>query len=191
MPKRDGNGIIFGSLSAADDGAERTTSRARAGELQHDRPTIVWQPRRRRFSPVERAHYTLRGRATDHRPISCRQRGRLAESFAGGISSSLTGRNHFVGSLAGGHLTDGPTLLPPADVTKPGWRPPNPDDGPRPLGDRQLLTMDASYNVLESVPQQGKAAPAHMLNPDAGSSQDRIFPVKQFFDFVDCTKGGN
>src|SRR3712207_9425205 len=35
-------------------------------------------------------------------------------------------------------------------VTAPGWRPPSPDGGPRPYGDRQLLSMDAAYNIMRS-----------------------------------------
>lgn len=72
-------------------------------------------------------------------------------------------------------------------VTTPGWRPPNPDGGPRPHGNRQLLSLDSDYTVLDRVPRRGGPAPAHMLIPNAGSSGDTAFPSKQFFDLVGCS----
>ena len=105
------------------------------------------------------------------------------------IHSKKTGQTTWWVPWQGG--TDGRTnIASTTDVTRRDWRPPNPDDGPRPLGDRQFLTTDSSYNIMEGVPQRGKPAPAHMLNPDAGSSRDEVFPVKQFFDFVGCSGNG-
>ena len=78
-------------------------------------------------------------------------------------------------------------LASTTDVTARDWRPPNPDGGPRPLGDRSYVGMDADYNVLEDVPHRGGLAPAHMLIPDAGSSRDPVFLAKQFFDLVSCS----
>lgn len=74
------------------------------------------------------------------------------------------------------------------DVTAPDWRPPNPDGGPRPNGNRHFLGMDADYNIIDGVPRKGQHAPAHMLIPNAGSSKDQVFTTKQFFDMVSCSK---
>lgn len=76
------------------------------------------------------------------------------------------------------------------DVTARGWRPPNPEGGPRPHGDRRFLAVDADYTVLDGVPARGDPAPAHMLVPDGGGSKDQIFTTKQFFDLVNCSGGG-
>lgn len=141
--------------------------------------------------PAERARYVLRGRPD----ISAYFRGvdsgdDWPSRLALAIHSNKTGRTTWWIPWQGG--TDGRTnIASTTDVTRPDWRPPNPDGGPRPLGDRQLLTTDASYKIMEGIPQRGKAAPAHMLNPDAGSSRDDVFPVKQFFDLVGCTKNGS
>jgi hypothetical protein len=72
------------------------------------------------------------------------------------------------------------------DVTKPGWSPPNPDGGPRPHGDRQYVGTDGAYNVIDDIPRSGSIAPVHMLFPNSASAHDTAFPVKQFFDLVDC-----
>jgi hypothetical protein len=75
-------------------------------------------------------------------------------------------------------------------VTEADWQPPNPDGGPRPLGNRELLSMDSDYNVMNRVPEAGRPAPAHMLIPHAGSSNDPVFTSKQFFDLVSCSTTG-
>jgi hypothetical protein len=72
-------------------------------------------------------------------------------------------------------------------VTDAGWRPPDPDGGPRPHGNRELLSMDSAYNVLDRVPEAGRAAPAHMLISNSGSSSDPVFTSRQFFDLVGCS----
>jgi len=82
-------------------------------------------------------------------------------------------------------------LASTTDVTANGWQPPDPDGGPRPLGNREYLGMDAYYNVINDVPYLGKAAPVHILIPEAGSSHERTFPEKQFFDLVSCSEAGN
>lgn len=74
------------------------------------------------------------------------------------------------------------------DPTTKDWKPPAPDGGPRPLGDRQYLGMDADYDVINDIPHRGKPAPAHSLIPEAGSSHDHTFPEKQFFDLVRCSE---
>ena len=141
--------------------------------------------------PAERAHYVLRGRPDVTAYFRAVESGKdWPSQLALAISSSKTGKTTWWVPWQGG--TDARTnIASTTDVTRSGWRPPNPDDGPRPLGDRQFLTMDATYNIMEGVPQRGMAAPMHMLNPDAGSSRDEVFPVKQFFDFVGCSKEGS
>lgn len=77
------------------------------------------------------------------------------------------------------------------DVTARDWRPPNPDGGPRPFGNRQYLGTDAHYNIIGTIPHRGQPAPIHMLIPDAGSAHDEAFPAKQFFDLVGCSRHSN
>ena len=72
------------------------------------------------------------------------------------------------------------------DVTKRRWRPPNPDDGPRPYGNRQYLGTDGAYNIVSGWLHRGTIAPAHMLFPDSAGSHDIVLPAKQFFDLVSC-----
>ena len=141
--------------------------------------------------PAARAHYVLRGRPDISAYFRAVESGKdWPSQLALAIGSSKTGKVTWWVPWQGG--TDGRTnIASTTDVTRSGWRPPNPDGGPRPLGDRQLLTLDAVYDIMEGVPQRGKAAPVHMLNPDAGSSRDEVFPVKQFFDFVGCSKEGS
>ena len=141
--------------------------------------------------PAERAHYALRGQPQITAYFRAVDSGdEWPSHLALAITSKVTGEVTWWLPWQGG--TNGRTnIASTTDATKAGWRPPNPDGGPRPLGDRQFLTTDESYNFLGSIPRQGKTAPAHMLNPDAGSSQDRIFPIKQFFDFMSCAKDGS
>lgn len=72
------------------------------------------------------------------------------------------------------------------DVGAQDWHPPSPDGGPRPNGDHQLLTTDASYTFIDHAPRKGDTAPAHILVPDAGP-KDPAFPTTQFFDFAGCS----
>ncbi|KGK56462.1 hypothetical protein NC00_17970 [Xanthomonas cannabis pv. phaseoli] len=84
-------------------------------------------------------------------------------------------------------------LASTTDVTAPGWQAPDPDGGPRPLGDISYLGTDADYRVLSEVPRLGSAAPAHVLLQDlrealwyrTGPAQ-RQAVATQFFDLVGC-----
>lgn len=78
-------------------------------------------------------------------------------------------------------------LASTTEIDARNWRPPNPDDGPRPFGDREFIGTNATYDVLGDIPRGGKLAPAHMLIPNAGGSHDAIFVTKQFFDPVRCS----
>jgi hypothetical protein len=140
--------------------------------------------------PAERAHYVLRGwpdvtayfRAVDSGDA-------WPSQLALAIHSKESGKTTWWVPWQGG--TDGRTnIASTTDVLKPDWRPPNPDDGPRPHGDRLFITTDAAYKIMGGIPRRGEAAPVHMLNPNAGGSRDDIFPVRQFFDLVRCSRSG-
>ncbi|MDR6113661.1 MULTISPECIES: hypothetical protein [unclassified Sphingomonas] len=83
-------------------------------------------------------------------------------------------------------------LASTTDVTRPGWHPPSPDGGPRPLGDMAYVGTTATYDVIESVPRRGGAAPAHILLPGLGDAAwhgdtgQRDRAATQFFDLVGC-----
>lgn len=141
--------------------------------------------------PVEGARYVLRGHSEITAIFRAVESGSEWPSrLALIIHSSRTGKTTWWVPWQGG--TDGRTnIASTTDVTRKDWRPPDPDGGPRPLGDRQLLTTDKFYNILKAVPRRGVPAPAHMLNPDAGSSRDEVFPERQFFDLVGCPKSGS
>jgi len=79
------------------------------------------------------------------------------------------------------------------NASAPGWRPPNPDGGPRPLGDVQFIATDSAYKLLNHVPVRGGKAPAHFLIPDLREalwyrtpSDARDYTARQFFDLVSC-----
>jgi hypothetical protein len=136
--------------------------------------------------PVERAHYVLR-----HNP-NVTAHFRTVDSFpdwpsglALAVHHTSSGKTFWWLPWLGG--TDGlQNVASTEDVTKRGWRPPNPDDGPRPHGNRQYLGTDAGYNILSGWLHRGAIAPVHMLFPDSASAHDTVFPTKQFFDLVNC-----
>lgn len=141
--------------------------------------------------PVENAHYALR-----HAPdISARFRAvDSGPNWPSHVAFEVSDRGHHETSWwlpwLGG--TDNlQNLASTTDVTVRGWHPPDPDGGPRPLGDREYLGTDADYNVINDVPHRGQPAPVHILIPEAGSSHDRAFPSKQFFDLVSCSDTDN
>lgn len=136
--------------------------------------------------PVERAHYVLRHnpkvtasfRTVDSGPD-------WPSGLALAVHHQDTGKTFWWLPWLGG--TDGLRhMASTQDVTKRGWRPPNPDDGPRPYGDRQYLGTDAAYNILSGWLHRGAVAPVHMLFPKSASARDKVFPTKQFFDLVSC-----
>ena len=109
--------------------------------------------------------------------------------LAWGVHSKKTGKTSWWLPWNGGS-DNLQNIASTTDVAAEDWRPPNPDGGPRPLGNREFLSMDANYNIIDEIPQRGRLAPAHILIPDAGSSQDRVFVAKQFFDLASCTGTG-
>lgn len=140
--------------------------------------------------PTERAQYSLRGRPDISASFRSIESGKDWPSHVAlAIRSGATGKTTWWLPWQGG--TDGRTnIAVTTDVTMPDWAPPSPDDGPRPFGDRQFIATDSNYTVMGGVPRLGEPAPAHMLNPEAGGSGDYIFPVKQFFGFVGCSRSG-
>lgn len=86
-------------------------------------------------------------------------------------------------------------LASTTDVDAPSWKPPNPDNGPRPLGDFDYIATDARYNIIDSIPHRGGFAPAHILIPRLGDAlghqvadlNPRDRAPKQFFDLVGCS----
>lgn len=149
--------------------------------------------------PVERAEYRLRDQPATSLRFIARDTG---PDWPSGLLARIdvAGSGHRYWWLPWNGGSDGQQhLASTRDPDSPGWVPPGLDgDGKaRPLGDVDYIATDAAYRVLESVPKQGEAAPAHSLLPgldealwyrrDAAdaASGDRV--VRQFFDFSGCT----
>jgi hypothetical protein len=140
--------------------------------------------------PVERAHYTLRtmpSLTASFNDVPIDEDWRAGVAF--GIRSSSSGRTYWFLPANG----DPDILASTTDIAKPNWRPPSPDGGIRPLGDMQLLTFDADYNVLDDIPRRDAPAPAHILIPDLREAfwyrtpgDKREGSAKQFFDLTGC-----
>ena len=120
--------------------------------------------------------------------------GRLAEPPGLEDSHGEDRQNILVPALAGG-TDDLQNLASTTDVTAPGWKPPDPDDGPRPLGDLDYIATDAGYTIIDDIPRRRGIAPAHILIPQLGDRLWHQWPnveprdgaPKQFFDLVACT----
>jgi hypothetical protein len=137
--------------------------------------------------PAEEAHYVLR-----HSPDVSADFRRVESgpdwpsNLAMAVRFSRSGRTSWWLPWNGG--TDGlQNIASTTDVGASGWRPPDPDDGPRPYGNREFLSTDADYNVIDHVPRAGEPAPAHILIPNGGGAGDTIFQTKQFFDLAGCS----
>lgn len=136
--------------------------------------------------PVERAHYVLRNNpeiSADFRAIAS------TPDWPSGLALAVHGKSGETSWwLPWNGGTDGlQHVASTVDVESDGWKPPSPDGGPRPFGDRQYLGTDAAYTVIDHVPHKGEMAPAHMLFPDSAGSRDTVFPQKQYFDFANCS----
>ena len=109
------------------------------------------------------------------------------------IHLARSGRSYWFLPWPGG-TDDLQHLASTTDVDAPGWRPPSPDGGPRPLGDIDYIATDAQYRVIDGIPQRGGIAPAHILLPNLGDHLWHQSPIveprdaapKQFFDLVSC-----
>ena len=148
---------------------------------------------------VEHAHYSLRnapGITADFRAVGVTDRRSPTDDWpshlALGIRLTKTNRTYWFLPEPDGtaHLQH---FASTTDVTAPGWKPPNPDGGPRPLGEIDYIATDANYRVIDAVPRLGDIAPAHMLFADLGEvlwyrtpSNRRDGAPKQFFDLVSC-----
>lgn len=149
---------------------------------------------------VEQARYSMRT-APD---ITASFRDVNTKRAAGGIDdwpSHLAFRIHMAKTNrtywflpAPGGTNDLQYLVSTTDLDAPGWKPPNPDGGPRPLGDFDYIATDADYNVIDHIPLRGGPAPAHILVPELGDRLWHQSPIieprdgapKQFFDLVEC-----
>ena len=84
-------------------------------------------------------------------------------------------------------------MISTTDVTAPGWAPPDPDGGVRPLGDMHYLAADAALKFDPLAPRQGAPAPAYVLLPDLAEKlwygqrdgAKEAAPTA-FFKFKDC-----
>ncbi|WP_230582153.1 hypothetical protein [Xanthomonas arboricola] len=139
------------------------------------------------------AHYVLRDhpdmRAEFHQVASGPQ---WPSHLALRVHSTSSGRDAWFLPWNGG--SDGSQhMASTTDVTAPGWHAPDPEGGPRPLGDVSYIGTDVDYRVFSEVPRLGAPAPAHFLLPDlreavwyrAGSEQ-RLDIARQFFDLNGC-----
>jgi hypothetical protein len=148
---------------------------------------------------VEQAHYVLRTAPDITAGFQDTNTRRAADSIddwpshlAFRIHLAKPGRTYWFLPWSGG--TDGQQhLASTTDVNAPNWTPPNPDGGPRPIGDIDYLATDAEYAVINSIPHRGGAAPAHILLPNLGEAlwyrtpaDQRDSAPKQFFDLVGC-----
>jgi len=140
--------------------------------------------------PVEQAHYVLRhtpGVTAYFRPVDSGPD--WPSHVALGVHYEASGATFWWLPWNGG--SNGlQNIASTEDVTVKGWRPPSPDGGPRPYGDRHYIGTDGTYKLINHVPKLGDAAPAHMLFPNSGGSRDVAFRNRQFFDLVGCREGG-
>lgn len=143
--------------------------------------------------PVERARYALRGDpALTARFVAVASGPAWPSQLALRLQSARSGRSDWFLPADGG--SDARQLLASTtDPTVPGWRPPDPDGGPRPLGDAEYIGTDAGYSLLDRVPRRGGEAPAHFLLPELrellwyrAAPERREASARQFFDLVDC-----
>ena len=141
--------------------------------------------------PVEQARYALRTEPT----VSARfMRLESGADWPQGLALRLDfhGRREWFLPWNGG--TDGrQNISSTLDPTRPGWAPPSPDGGPRPLGDFEYIGLDETYRLLTSAPTRGETAPAHFLIPHLDdalrhppSDRPRDSIPRQFFDLVAC-----
>ncbi|WP_369936290.1 hypothetical protein [Xanthomonas tesorieronis] len=143
---------------------------------------------------VDRARYALRGDpALTARFVVVESGAAWPTHLALRLQSARSGRAHWFLPADGG--SDGRQLL--ASITDPtvsGWRPPDPDGGPRPLGDAEYIGADADYTLLDRAPRRGDEAPVHFLLPELREllwyrtpADQRERSARQFFDKVGCS----
>jgi hypothetical protein len=141
---------------------------------------------------IEHAHYQLRTQPTVTADFLDRNTGRdWPSNLVMRLHIGATGRTYWWIPWNGG--TDGQqNLASTTDVMRPGWRPPNPDGGPRPRGDADFILTDAHYKVWNHVPTRGGEPPAHFFISQLSdalwhsSPEPRDSVARQFFDLVAC-----
>ncbi|WP_243847698.1 hypothetical protein [Xanthomonas euroxanthea] len=142
---------------------------------------------------VENARYVLRDDAdTQARFLAVASGPHWPAQVALRVHSSRTGGDAWFLPWSGGS-DDSQHMASTADVTAPGWQAPDPDGGPRPLGDVDYIGTDATYRVLSELPRAGMPAPAHFLLPDLrealwyrAAPAQRQAIARQFFDLDSC-----
>jgi hypothetical protein len=145
--------------------------------------------------PIENAHYALRNQPSitaDFRDVNSGRE--WPSQLVMSLHDKATGRTYWWVPWNGG--TNGQqNLASTTDGSVPGWQPPNPDDGPRPLGDVSFIATDAQYGLWDHVPVRGGPAPAHFLIPDLREAlwyrtppDAREGTVREFFDLVSCSR---
>lgn len=141
--------------------------------------------------PAEKAVYALRTEPGVTARFEAVER---AADWPSGLALRIDSHGHRYWFLPWAGGTDGAqNLASTQDPTRPGWTPPSPDGGPRPLGNLQYLGFDATYRLFETLPERGKPAPVHVLLPTLDdalrhpkSDQPRDSIPRQFFDLVAC-----
>ena len=142
---------------------------------------------------IEHAHYALRTQPSVTATFIDRETGRdWPSSVVMRLHIGVSGRTYWWVPWNGG--TNGrQNLASTTDASVQGWRPPNPDDGPRPVGDVEFIATNADYELWDHVPARGGPAPAHFLIPDLREALWYRTPVdardgtaRQFFDLVAC-----
>jgi hypothetical protein len=113
--------------------------------------------------PIERAHYTYSA-------------GQGAASFAvlddlTGYVSKLSIHLQLAGKRDLWFLFDAGSaryisLISVTDPRMPGWLPPDPDGGKRPIAAQKFFAWNDDLKIYEDVPQAGTRAPKFILIPD-------------------------
>ena len=148
-----------------------------------------------RFCNVENAHYALRTQPSVTASFRDVDSGRdWPSGLAMRLHIGATGRSFWFLPWNGGS-SGSQHLASTEDVTKRGWHPPDPDGGPRPIGDLEFIATDKGYDLWDHVPVRGEIAPAHLLIPDLANVLSHQLPsgrgastVRQFFDLADCRR---
>ncbi|HEX4711479.1 hypothetical protein [Phenylobacterium sp.] len=141
--------------------------------------------------PIERAHYVLRG--TPNVTAGFQNLPKL-QGWLTTIAFHIDFRNE--GDRFWWLFDQGSsrflTMISTTDVNAPGWQPPDEEHkGAKPLGTTHVWYADQNYVLSYSMPDQGTAAPQHILIPDLeeiawyGLKPRRGIPTA-FFDLATC-----
>ena len=99
---------------------------------------------------IEHAHYAVRTQPSVTADFLDRKTGReWPSNLVMRVHFAKTGRNYWW-ILWNGGTSGQQNLASTTDATRPGWRPPNPDGGPRPLGDADFILTDAPLQCVGS-----------------------------------------